>query len=147
MMNSVQLMGRLTAMPELRQTTNGTEVTQFTLAVDRPRRKDQQENTADFIRCVAWKQTAEFICRYFCKGALIAIEGRVQTRSWEDRAGVKQYATEIIVNQVHFTGEKREQAQQRDDYSSGQQYAAPQQQAQLDPDEFEEILSDGEVPF
>ena len=104
-MNRVILMGRLTADPELRQTPQGTAVTRFTIAVDR-RIKTENGQQADFITCVAWRKTAEFICRYFQKGRMIAIEGQLQSRSWDTQDGKRQYATEVIVDNVSFTGEK-----------------------------------------
>ena len=104
-MNRVILMGRLTADPELRQTPQGTSVTRFTIAVDR-RIKTENGQQADFITCVAWRKTAEFICRYFQKGRMIAIEGQLQSRSWDTQDGKRQYATEVIVDNVSFTGEK-----------------------------------------
>ena len=104
-MNRVILMGRLTADPELRQTPQGTAVTSFTIAVDR-RIKTENGQQADFITCVAWRKTAEFICRYFQKGRMIAIEGQLQSRSWDAQDGKRQYATEVIVDNVSFTGEK-----------------------------------------
>ncbi|MDD6565035.1 MAG: single-stranded DNA-binding protein [Clostridiales bacterium] len=104
-MNRVILMGRLTADPELRQTPQGTSVTSFTIAVDR-RIKTENGQQADFITCVAWRKTAEFICRYFQKGRMIAIEGQLQSRSWDTQDGKRQYATEVIVDNVSFTGEK-----------------------------------------
>ena len=104
-MNRVILMGRLTADPELRQTPQGTSVTQFTIAVDR-RIKTENGQQADFITCVAWRKTAEFICRYFQKGRMIAVEGKLQSRSWDTQDGTRQYATEVIVDNVSFTGEK-----------------------------------------
>ena len=104
-MNRVILMGRLTADPELRQTPQGTSVTSFTIAVDR-RIKTENGQQADFITCVAWRKTAEFICRYFQKGRMIAVEGQLQSRSWDTQDGKRQYATEVIVDNVSFTGEK-----------------------------------------
>ena len=91
-MNRVILMGRFTADPELRQTPQGTAVTRFTIAVDRRFRKEGGQQ-ADFITCVAWRQTAEFICRYFQKGRMIAVEGQLQSRSWDGQDGKRQYAT------------------------------------------------------
>ena len=107
-MNKAILMGRLTADPELRQTPSGLYVTQFTVAINRPV-KQGAEPQADFIKCVAWKQTAEFISQYFHKGAMIAVEGRIQVRTYDDRNGQRQYITEVVVDHAHFTGEKREQ--------------------------------------
>lgn len=100
-------MGRLTADPELRQTPQGTAVTRFTIAVDR-RYKREGGQTADFITCVAWRQTAEFICRYFGKGRMIAIEGQIQSRSWDGQDGKRQYATEVIIDNAFFTGSRSE---------------------------------------
>ena len=106
-MNKVILMGRLTADPELRQTPQGTAVTRFTVAVNRRYSKDSQQQ-ADFITCVAWRQTAEFICRFFSKGRMIAVEGSLQVRTWDDRDGKRQYSTEVIVDNAEFTGSKNE---------------------------------------
>lgn len=106
-MNRVILMGRLTADPELRQTPQGTAVTRFTIAVDRRFKRDGGQQ-ADFITCVAWRQTAEFICRYFQKGRMIAVEGQLQSRSWDGQDGKRQYATEVIIDNAFFTGSKNE---------------------------------------
>ena len=106
-MNKVFLMGRLTADPEMRQTPSGVTVTTFTIAVDRRFSKDGQRQT-DFIRCTAWRQQAEFICKYFKKGSMICVIGNIQTRSWDGQDGKKQYSTDIIVEEVHFTGSKAE---------------------------------------
>ena len=102
MLNSVILMGRLTADPELRQTQNGTAVTSFTVAVDR---RFQREQT-DFINIVAWKQTAEFVEKYFKKGSLIALRGSIQQRNYEDKNGNKRTAFEVIADEVSFCGSK-----------------------------------------
>lgn len=103
-MNRVILMGRLTADPELRTTPQGTSVSRFTIAVDRRFAKEGQQQ-ADFITCVAWRQTAEFICRYFGKGKMIAVEGQIQSRSWDGEDGKRQYATEVNVENAFFTGD------------------------------------------
>lgn len=100
-------MGRLTADPELRQTPQGTAVVRFTIAVDRRFRKEGSQQ-ADFITCVAWRQTAEFICRYFQKGRLIAVEGQLQSRSWDGQDGKRQYATEVVIDNAYFTGDRRD---------------------------------------
>lgn len=109
MLNKVIIMGRLTADPELRSTQSGNSVVQFTVAVDRSYRKPDEETQADFISCVAWKQTAEFVSRYFGKGRMIAIEGRLQTRTYDDKNGTRHYITEVIVDEVSFTGEPKTQ--------------------------------------
>ena len=104
--NKVILMGRLTAAPELKQTQSGTAVTSFTLAVDRRYSKEGQEKQADFITVVAWKGTAEFICKYFGKGSAILVCGELQTRSWE-QDGQKRYATEVVASEVSFCEAKK----------------------------------------
>ncbi len=111
MLNSVILMGRLTADPELRSTQNGTSVTQFTLAVDRDFVKQGEERQTDFISCVAWKQTAEFISKHFGKGNMLAVTGRLQSRTFDDKNGVKHYVTEVIVDKASFTGEAKKQTE------------------------------------
>lgn len=99
--NKVILMGRLTADPELKQTQGGTTVTSFSLAVDRKYNKEE-EKKCDFITVVAWKQTAEFICKYFKKGSAVLLCGELQTRSWKDNQGNTRYATEVVANEVSF---------------------------------------------
>lgn len=133
-MNTCILMGRLTAEPELRSTQSGLSVVQFTVAVDRDYIKQGEERQADFINCVAWRQTAEFISRYFGKGKMIAVEGSIQTRNYEDKHGNKRTAVEVIVNKAHFTGEKQER--------------------KIEPDEIDleysrepDVLSDDGIPF
>ena len=106
-MNKCMLMGRLTREPEMRQTPNGVAVARFAIAVQRRFAKEGQQQ-ADFIECVAWRQTAEFLCRYFHKGSMVAIVGSIQSRSWEDQNKQKRYATEVVADEVHFTGEKQQ---------------------------------------
>lgn len=106
-MNNVTLIGRLTKDPEIRYTaTNNTAVCQFTVAVDR-RFKSENQPTADFIPIVAWRQTAEFVSKYFTKGSRIALVGQIQTRSWDDTEGKKHYVTEVIADKVEFCESKR----------------------------------------
>ena len=105
-MNNVAITGRFTRDPEMRHTQSGTDVANFTLAVDRPYSKDQ-EQSADFIDCVAWKKTAEFICNYFGKGAKIEVTGRIATRNWEDKNGNKRKTTEVVVNNCAFAESKK----------------------------------------
>lgn len=104
-LNKAIILGRITHDLEVRQTPGGTAVLQFTVAVDRNYSKDGEKQT-DFINCVAWRQTAEFIGRYFGKGRMIAVDGRLQTRTYEDKNGTKHYITELIVENANFTGEK-----------------------------------------
>lgn len=107
-MNKVILMGRLTRDPELRQTPNGVSVASFTIAVNRRYASKDSQQSADFINCVAWRQTAEFISRYFQKGSMIAIDGSIQTRTWDDKDGKRQYATEVVIENAYFTGSRNE---------------------------------------
>ena len=110
MLNKVILMGRLTRDPELRSTPQGVSSCSFSLAVDRNFVKQGEERKADFINCVAWRQTAEFISKYFKKGNMVALEGSIQTRSWDDNEGKKRYATDVVVSQVYFAESKSESA-------------------------------------
>lgn len=110
-MNKVELLGRLTKDPEIRYTqTNNTMVASFTLAVNR-RFVKEGEQQADFINCVAWKGTAEFVSKYFKKGQQVAVAGRIQTRNWEDDNGQKRYATEVVAEEVYFADSKKDIAE------------------------------------
>ena len=146
-MNRAILMGRLTKEVEMRQTPNGVSVARFTIAVNRRFAKEGQQQ-ADFINCVAWRQTGEFISRYFQKGSMIAVIGSIQSRSWDGQDGKKQYATEVNVEEAYFTGEKSENTGQYN--QTPQNYnRAPQQQGfgdDFDMDGFSDIDGD-EPPF
>lgn len=107
-MNRVILMGRLARDPELRATGSGVPVCNFTVACDRRYQKQGEERQADFVPCVAWRQQAEFLSKYFAKGHRICLEGSVQTRSWQDDKGERQYATEILVDHIEFAQSKNE---------------------------------------
>ena len=182
MLNKVILMGRLVADPEFRQTTSGIPVCRIRVAVDRPVRKDQ-ERQADFINVTCWRNTAEFVSRYFSKGKMIIVEGSLRNNDYTDNNGVKHYSMEVVADNVTF-GESKGASQGGGDYAGGQQggyapqggygqqggyqqnapqqgswqqsapqqHPAPQAPAQDslsigDIGDFEEILSDGEVPF
>lgn len=106
MLNIVALMGRLTHTPELKTTQNGTSVCSFSIAVDRTYTPKGEERKADFIDIVAWRQTAEFICKYFQKGSMIAIDGSIQTRSYQDKQGSNRTKVEVLANNVSFCGSK-----------------------------------------
>ncbi len=108
MLNCAVIMGRLTADPELRTTPNGVSVTSFSVAVDRSYQKAGEERQTDFIQVVAWRQTAEFVSRYFHKGSMIAVQGSIQTRNYEDKTGAKRTAVEIVADNVSFCGSKAE---------------------------------------
>ena len=99
-------MGRLTRDVEMRQTPNGVSLARFSIAVNRRFAGKDAQQQADFINCVAWRQTGEFIARYFQKGSMIAVVGSIQSRSWDGNDGKKQYATEVIVDEAYFTGSK-----------------------------------------
>ena len=104
-LNKVILMGRITHPLEIKQTQNGTAVLQFSIAIDRYSKFEEKQ--ADFISCVAWKQTAEFISRYFGKGRMIVITGSLRSRTYDDKNGTKHYVTEVYVESADFTGEPR----------------------------------------
>ena len=108
MLNCAIIMGRLTADPELRTTTSGVSVTSFSVAVDRNYQKAGTERQTDFINVVAWRQTAEFVSRYFQKGSMIAVQGSIQTRNYEDKTGAKRTAVEVVADNVSFCGSKAE---------------------------------------
>lgn len=108
MVNCAVIMGRLVADPELRTTTGGISVTSFCVAVDRNFVRQGEERQADFINVVAWRQTADFVTRYFHKGSMIAVQGSIQTRSYEDKNGNKRTAVEIVADNVSFCGSKSE---------------------------------------
>ncbi len=108
MLNCAIIMGRLTADPELRTTQSGVSVTSFSVAVDRSFVRAGEERQTDFINVVAWRQTAEFVTRYFHKGSMIAVQGSIQTRNYEDKNGNKRTAVEIVANNVSFCGSKAE---------------------------------------
>lgn len=120
-MNVVVLMGRLTADPELKTTPNNVTVTSFTIAVERSYAKAGETRQTDFIDIVAWRSTAEFICKYFRKGQMIALQGSIQTRSYTDKQGIKRKAFEVVADGVHFCGSKSEEK------TSDTAYAAPQE--------------------
>lgn len=106
MVNCSVIMGRLVADPELRTTASGVSVTSFTVAVDRRFANKDEEKQADFIDIVAWRQTADFVCKYFKKGSMIAVQGAIQTRTYEDKDGNKRKAVEIVADNVSFCGSK-----------------------------------------
>ena len=111
MLNKVILMGRLTKDPELRHTGTGKPVATFTVAIDNGYGESKK---TDFINCVAWNKTAEFVKNWFAKGRMIVIEGRLSTRSWDGTDGRKNYATEVIANEVHFGDSKKDESAPKD---------------------------------
>lgn len=133
MLNQAVLMGRLTAEPELKHTQSGVSVVRFTLAVDRSYAKQGEERQTDFINITAWRQTAEFVSRYFRKGQLVAVQGTIQTGSYTDRDGHKRNTFYVVADQVHF-------AERRQD-SGNQPGSNP-----ASVDDFDE-LDDGDFPL
>jgi len=144
MLNIVALQGRLVADPELRTTNSGTPVCSFTLAVQRNTKGGDGEYNTDWVDCVAWKGTAEFICKYFQKGQLMAVNGALQTRSYE-KDGVKRKVTQVVVQSAYFCESRNT--------SSGAQHRAPAARSALpdtsplSQDEMEEILGADDFPF
>ena len=112
-LNQVVLMGRLTRDPELKSTQSGVDVATFTLAVDRSYIKAGAEKETDFLDCVAWRGTAEFISRYFKKGMQVAVSGRIQTRKWKDQNDQRRVSVEIVVDEAFFADSKRDTAVDR----------------------------------
>ncbi len=154
MLNRIILMGRLTRDPELRHTQSGTPVASFTLAVDRDfKSRDGGERATDFIDIVAWRSTAEFVSRYFTKGRMAVVEGRLQIRDWTDREGGKRRSAEVVAENIYF-GDSR-----RDGDSGGStgnsSFARPAAPAPVDygipsgnDDQFAELADDdGDLPF
>ena len=141
-MNKVILMGRLTKDVETRTTPNDVTVARFSIAVNR-RYKDQSgDYPVDFINCVAWRQTAEFVSRYFSKGSMISVVGSIQTRTWEDENQKKQYATDINVEEVYFCGSKNDGAQ------PPTQQPSTTQTPDFDMNEFADLIGDeSDLPF
>ncbi|MBQ7054678.1 MAG: single-stranded DNA-binding protein [Oscillospiraceae bacterium] len=154
MLNKVILMGRLTRDPELRATAADISVATFTLAVDRGVKRPEPgevrtQQTVDFINIVAWRGTAEFVCRWFSKGQLVAVSGRLQARNYEDREGNKRTATEVVADEVFF-------AEKKGDTSSASQTSAPSPQGEgfaaglpaSNNGDWEELIGDeSELPF
>jgi single-strand DNA-binding protein len=144
MLNCAVIMGRLTADPELRQTPSGVSVTRFTVAVDRGYVKAGEERKADFINVVAWRQTAEFVSRYFQKGSMIAVQGSIQTGSYE-KDGVKRYTVEISADNVSFCGSKSETGTSGAPSTTASTAAPSFSNGGLD--DFAAMADDDELPF
>ena len=135
MLNKVVLMGRLTKDPETRSTPSQVNVTNFSLAVDRSFKSQNEERQTDFINIVCWRHTADFVQKYFTKGQLVAVSGRLQTRSWDDNEGKKRYATDVVADEVFFAEGKRD--------SSGNGGG----NSTTDNADFSAIVDDDNLPF
>ena len=134
MLNKIILMGRLTRDPELRHTQTGTAVASFSLAVDRDfKDKATGDRTTDFIDVVAWRQTGEFVSRYFTKGRMAVVEGRLQIRDWTDKEGNKRRSSEVVADSIYFGDSKKDTGMPAQSYSNN--------------GSFSEVEDDGELPF
>ena len=152
MLNHIVIMGRLTRDPELRRTQSGVAVTTISVAVDRDyQSRDSQEKQTDFIDVVAWRQTAEFVSKYFTKGRMIVVEGSLQSRKWTDKNGQNRVSWEVQASNVYFGDSKRDN-QGGGDYGApsygGQSYGSPAESYTAPAGGgFAEIEEDGELPF
>lgn len=154
MLNRITIMGRLVRDPELRRTQSGTAVCSFTVAVDRDfQSRDSAEKQTDFIDVVAWRQTGEFVSKYFAKGRMIVVSGSLQSRKWQDRNGQNRISWEVIADNVYFGDSKRDGAERSGDYDN---YSAPSYNAPAGgyaapmggASDFSEIdEEDGDLPF
>lgn len=160
MLNRVILMGRITQDLVLKQTQGGTSVLSFTVAVDRGFTDANGERQSDFINCVAWRQTAEFISKYFAKGRMIAIEGNLRTRTYDDKNGTRHYVTEVYVDNASFTGEPKQEGSRERSYSNNNSYSNNRTAPAFDSTpapandfsigslkDFEEVIGDEDAPF
>lgn len=158
MLNHIVIMGRLTRDPELRYTQSQVPVASFTVAVDRDySSRDSGERQTDFIDCVAWRSTAEFVSKYFQKGSMAVVSGRLQIRDWTDREGGKRRSAEIVADNVYFgESKRRDSGEPRSDshssygggYGGGYEAPAPSRSSSPAPSAFAELDDgDGELPF
>lgn len=157
MLNVVAIMGRLVADPELRTTTQGHSVCSFRIACDRSYAQQGQERQADFIDIVAWRQQADFVSKYFQKGSMIAVEGSLQTRQYQDKQGSKRTAVEVVANNISFAGAKRQDSQSVPSYEQQtKNYVQQAKAAQNAPqnaytqgsmDDFAVINDNDDLPF
>ena len=141
MLNKIIIMGRLTRDPELRRTGSGTAVTSFSLACDRDFKSQSGEKDTDFIEVVAWKNTAEFVSKYFSKGRMAVVEGRLQIRDWTDKAGNKRTTAEVVSDNVYFADSKRSESNdnQKENFNA--------LSGRLSDDFVPISEEDGEIPF
>lgn len=155
MLNVVAIMGRLVADPELRTTTQGHSVCSFRIACDRSYVQQGQQRQADFIDIVAWRQQADFVSKYFQKGSMIAVEGRLQTRNYQDKNGNNRTAVEVVANNISFAGAKRQDGQSALSYkqqtkaaqNASQPHFTDDQPDAIPPDDFAVISDNDDLPF
>lgn len=143
--NKSILIGHLTADPELKQTTSGISACNFTIGVNRRYSKDGN-NECDFINIAAWRQQAEFVCKYFKKGQPILVCGQIQTRSWTDNQGNKRYATEVVADEVSFVAAKESAAEPKNSPTAGAPYT-PAAYGATQNTAFESLSDDSDLPF
>ena len=141
MLNKIIIMGRLTRDPELRRTGSGTAVTSFSMACDRDFKSQSGDKETDFIEVVAWKNTAEFVSKYFSKGRMAVVEGRLQIRDWTDKAGNKRTTAEVVADNVYFADSKRPESNdnQKENFNA--------LSGRLSDDFVPISEEDGEIPF
>lgn len=142
MLNKIFIMGRLTRDPELRRTQNGTAVTSFTMAVDRDFKNADGTKDTDFIDVVAWRNTAEFVSKYFGKGRMAVVEGRLQLRDWTDKDGNKRRNAEVLADNIYFGDSKNE-----GNSSGGYKPAGKAVDVEPEAGDFAEVEDDGDIPF
>ena len=148
MLNHITIMGRLTRDPEIRRTGSGTAVASFTLAVDRDfSGKDGGEKETDFIDCTAWRNTAEFVSKYFTKGRMAAVSGRLQIRNWTDKEGNKRRSAEVVAENVYFADSKKEESSGGNYGGTNGGYNAPAYPAAPAQDYAQIEDDDGQLPF
>jgi single-strand DNA-binding protein len=155
MLNKVVLIGRFTKDPELRSTQGGTSVASFTLAVERSYAKSGEDKETDFINVIAWRNTADFVAKYFTKGQLVAVSGKLQVRSWDDaQSGQKRYATDVVADEINFVDSKGESPAGKQTGTrpasqyTPESYGNPSFSSQdEDAPRFEDIPNDDDLPF
>ncbi len=146
MLNCIVIMGRLVADPELRTTTSGVSRTTFRVAVDRRYQRAGEEKQTDFISCVAWRQTADFVSQYFRKGSMIAVQGSLQTRSYEDNNGNKRTAYDVVADNVSFCGSKAESGMGAP-VAAAPAAAPAASYSNSTPEDFSQVVDDDDLPF
>jgi len=146
MLNHINIMGRLTKDPELRHTGTGTAVASFTLAVDRDFKSQDGQKETDFIPCVAWRNTAEFVSRYFTKGRMAVVSGRLQMRSWTDKNGNKRVSAEVVADNIYF-GDSQKTAQSSAEAPTEAPTEGYTPGEFTEPDAFAQLQSEGDLPF
>ena len=150
-LNKVVLAGRMTADPELKQTASGISVLTFTIAVNRSyvsKNSDQADRQADFITVVAWRNTAEFISKYFRKGSAICVTGSIQTRNWQDQQGNRRYATEVVADEAMFVDSRNESGMSQSSYTPDAYTQAPSYSSNPgSAPNFEDHNTDDDLPF